>query len=137
MGEAIKGLYEGEGPNVSGNYQQTAVQPDVPTSANAIDPSNKTGAKAVVQIAVDLRRRIRTSSEPARDATAISYGGGDQILTKASRAIYISTAGNLAVRFADSAGDVTLTGLLAGQVYSFALAIIRQTSSTAAGVVLF
>lgn len=84
---------------------------------------------------------------PIRGAIAISYGGGDHTVSTDSgvanlsisscRALYISTAGNLAVRLAGMTSDVTLTNLAAGTVYPFCVSIVRQTSSTAAGFFLF
>ena len=76
----------------------------------------------------------------AKDAVAISYGGGDQNLGATrgpGRALYISSAGNLVVRMTHSATDITLTGLLAGTIYPISVALIRQTNSTAAGLVLY
>jgi len=129
----IQGNYEGEGANVSGSAAKTLVG-DVP----ATNTATSTGPAGTMQsVAIDRRRRLRVSSESARSAVAINYGSGDQILTYASRGIYITTTGNLAVRFADDTSDVTLTGLNAGQWYPFSVAIVRQTSSTAAGFLLF
>jgi hypothetical protein len=74
--------------------------------------------------------------DPAIGAIAISYGGGDQIVTVAARAIYVSTAGNLAVDMVN--GDtVTFTGLLVGMVYPIAVSKIYQAGSTAAGLILY
>lgn len=129
----IQGNYEGEGANVSGSAEK-ALPGDVPAS-NTMTSTGPSGTQQ--SVAIDRRRRLRVSSEAARGAAAINYSGGDQVLTKASRGLYITTSGNLAVRFVDDSGDVTLTGLLQGQWYPFAVAIIRQTSSTAAGFVLY
>lgn len=82
-----------------------------------------------------LVTRAAAASDPAIGAVAISYGGGDQNLTGFVRGLYITTAGNLNVVFADGS-NVTLTGLLAGTVYPFCLTQIKQSSSTAAGFVL-
>lgn len=73
----------------------------------------------------------------ARRAVAIDYSGGDQTLSPPCRALLIETAGNLAVRMAGATEDVTLTNLSAGQVYPLAIAIIRETDSTAAGKALY
>lgn len=70
-------------------------------------------------------------------AVAISYGGGDQTLSVPGKGLYISTAGNLAVRLRSGATDTTLTGLLVGTVYNFEVVAIRQSGSTAAGLVLY
>lgn len=70
-------------------------------------------------------------------SAAISYGGGDQTLAIPSRGVYISTAGNLTCRLKNGATDTVFTGLLVGWVYNFEITIIRQTGSTAAGLVLF
>jgi hypothetical protein len=137
MGEAIKGVYNGEGANVTGSLKQAALTPNIPARVVVNNPTNPTGAKEVSQIPIDIYGRLRTSSEPARDGTAISVGGGDQTLTQGSRSVYVGTAGNLVCRLVDSTADVTFTGLLAGQVYPFAIAIVRQTGTTAAGVLLY
>ncbi len=76
-------------------------------------------------------------SDPAMGGIAISYGGGDQVLTDPTiaRGLYISGAGALAVVMAN--GDVvTLSGLLAGVVYPIAVKQITQSGSSAAGVIL-
>ncbi len=70
-------------------------------------------------------------------AVAISYGGGDQTLESPGRGLYISTAGNLVVRLRSGSADTTLTGLLVGTIYPFEVVAIRQTGSTAAGLVLY
>lgn len=74
---------------------------------------------------------------PFNRAVAISYGGGDQTLALPGKGLYISTAGNLVVRLRGGATDTTLTGLLVGTVYYFEVVAIRQTGSTAAGLVLY
>lgn len=76
-----------------------------------------------------------TAADPAMGGVAISYGGGNQVLATYGRAIYIGTAGNLAVVMVDGTA-VTFSNLLAGTVYPFAVRQITQAGSTAAGVVL-
>ena len=130
----VQGNYEAEGPNVStaGGFEKALVG-DVPaTNANPLQGPNGT----MQSVAIDRRRRIRTSSESARAAVAINYSSGDQTLTKCSRGVYVTTSGTLVVRLADDTADATFTGLLAGQWYPLAVAIVRQTSSTAAGLLL-
>lgn len=68
---------------------------------------------------------------------AINVGGGDQVLAAPSRGVYISTAGNIVCRLRNGASDTTFTGLLAGNVYYFEITAIRQTGTTAAGLVLY
>lgn len=75
------------------------------------------------------------ASDPATGAVAISYGGGNQVLTTEARGVYISTAGDLAVVMRDGQA-VTFTGLLAGQIYPICITQVTQTGSTAAGLVL-
>jgi len=70
-------------------------------------------------------------------AVAINYSGGDQTLSLPGKGLYISSAGNLVVRLRSGSSDTTLTGLLVGTVYNFEVVAIRQTSSTAAGLVLY
>lgn len=82
--------------------------------------------------------RKRYANDPATSSIPISYGGGDQAISRC-RAFYIGTAGNLVVQMADDpAGtNTTLSNLLAGNVYWFSVVLIKQTGSTAAGVVLY
>jgi hypothetical protein len=133
MSEGITGTYEGEGANVSGALS-VAIVPDVPTQNKQRTTSGQ-GIQAGATM--DIRRRLRVSSECARSGLAISYGGGDQILTKCARGVYITTAGTLVLRMTDDSADLTFPGLAAGQYYPFAIALIRQTNSTAAGILLF
>ncbi len=70
-------------------------------------------------------------------AVAINYAGGEQILAAPGTGLYISTGGNLVVRLRSGSADTTLTGLLVGTVYNFEVVAIRQTGSTAAGLVLY
>lgn len=68
-------------------------------------------------------------------SVAVNYGGGDQSLSGAgglgaTAAIYVGGAGNLTCRLANSAADVTFTGLVAGQIYRLSVVVIRQTGST-------
>lgn len=67
----------------------------------------------------------------------INYGSGDQTFTSGvPRGIYLTTGGTLKVDFANGSTG-TLTGLLAGTEYHFAITKIYQTgSATAAGYVL-
>jgi len=70
-------------------------------------------------------------------SVAISVGGGDQTLAAPGRGVYISTAGNIVCRLRNGAADTTFTGLLVGNVYNFEIAIVRQTGTTAAGLILY
>lgn len=124
----IAGNYEGEGVNVAAGGQNKAVIPDVSTVGN----KGTTGMTPI-----DRRRRLRVSSECARAGVAISYGGGDQVLAQCARAVYITTGGTLVLRMQEDTADLTFTGLILGQVYPFAIALIRQGGSTAAGILLF
>ncbi len=81
------------------------------------------------------RRIVQERSDPAIGAIAINYSGGDQAIVVPARGLYISGAGNLVVEML-SGDAVTLTGLLAGVVYPFALRKIIQASSTASGLIL-
>ena len=87
-------------------------------------------------MALNSRSAIAGSSaaDPAVGGLAINYGT-DQVLPTTSRGIYISTAGALTCVMID--GSVVLfSGLVAGQVYPFAVKQINNAGSTAAGVVL-
>ncbi len=76
------------------------------------------------------------TSVPAVDAETISYGGGNHTLARASRAIYIGTAGNLNVTFRGGT-TVVLSNLAAGTIYPISVTVVLQASSTAAGVALY
>lgn len=128
----IQGTYEAEGPNVSGAAQK-ALTGDVP----AMNTMSSTGPGGNQQsVAIDVRRRLRVSTEAARAGVAISVGSADQVLAKATRWVYIGTTGNLVVRLADDTADVTLSNVPVG-LYQLAVAIVRKTGTTAAGVLLF
>lgn len=133
MSTGISANYEGEGPNVSGALKNT-----LPSDAAASGPNpTTTGAGKQLLLKADRRSRLRTNSEGVRSMAAINYGGGDQILTNVARAVYITTGGTLVLRCAEDTADQTVTNLLAGTVYPFHVALIRQTNSTAAGFLLF
>lgn len=138
--EQVAGTYEGEGPNTTGGI---AIIPDInaaPTAtsgpANVADTALK-GQGKTVSVAITRRRQLRVSSESARDHDIINYGGGDQKLANGSRGLYIGTAGNLALRLVDSTADQTYSNLPAGFILPVCVAIIRQTGSTAAGLILY
>jgi hypothetical protein len=78
--------------------------------------------------------------------TASAYKGvavtpADNTRINTTRAIYVGGAGNLVVKFADvtdptAAGNtVTLTGVLAGQVYPIQVNCVMSTSTTATSIV--
>lgn len=124
-------------PDISGNYEGEGINVSPAGPAIRLD-IGKDGIKGNVSMAtIDRRRRVRVSNEAARTATAINVGGGDQILAQCSRGVYVSANGNLVVRLADDTADATFTGVLAGNWYPFAIAIVRQTGSTATGVLTF
>lgn len=101
-----------------------------------VTPQTRQAQGGNAEARVTEQTQLAISSESARDAVAISYGGGDQVLTNPGRGIYISGSGNLAVRLVDASVDTQFNGLLAGVVYPFMVAIIRQAGSSASGVVL-
>ncbi len=73
---------------------------------------------------------------PAVDAEAISYGGGNQIVSPCSRGILITGgSGSLKVDMI-SGSTVTLSGLVTGQVYAICVSKIYQTGSDATGFIL-
>lgn len=81
-----------------------------------------------------LRKFTDTVHAPPADAFAVTPADDTQ-LAKPTRALWIGTAGNLAVRFADSPGSaVTFTnvpvGLFLGMFYS-----VEDTGTTASGIV--
>lgn len=139
MSAGISGSYDGEGLNVSAK-SATAPGPVAQQSPDVWAQGAATGTAPGGQgrqslMRTDRRGRLRTSSEAARSGTAISVGGGDQVLSVCTRKIWIGTAGNLIVRLADDTADVTFTALAIG-VYDLAIAVVRSTT-TAAGVLLF
>lgn len=141
MSSGISGSYDGEGPNVGPATATTPgptkqVSPDIGNQTNGLNNAASGGQGRQGLCRVDRRGRLRTSSESARAGVAINIGSGDQVLGVAGRALYIGTAGNLVVRMADDAADVTLSNLAAGVVYPFAIVVIRSAGSTAAGVIL-
>jgi len=142
MSAGISGSYDGEGVNVSAASATApgpppGVSPDVWAQTNALNNSKTGGQGRTAMMRVDRRGRLRTSSESARSGTAIAVGGGDQILAVCSRAVYISGTGAIVIRLADDTADITLSGLVVGTVYPLAIALIRQSGTTATGVLLF
>ena len=133
MSSGITGVYEGEGANVTAGSGGAALVPDVA----GMGSSTTSGQGRQASVAVTRRRQLRVSSEGARSGLVISYGGGDQILTKAARGVLITTSGNLTGRLAEDTADINYAGLLQGTIYPLCFAIVRQTGSTAAGVLLF
>lgn len=133
MSAGITGTYEGEGPNVSGTLAVTANVADIPTQNKQ---RTTTGQGITAGVTVDIRRRLRTSNEAARGGIAINFSVSDQVFSKATRYLHVSTAGTLVVRFADDSADVTL--VLAVGVYPYAIAAIRNSgSASVVGVALF
>ena len=142
MSGGISGNYDGEGPNVAPangttNPGPVAPSPDVPFKRGTMNNGIIGGQGIGGFVPVDRRGRLRTSEESARSGTAISVGGGDQVLGVTSRWVYVGSNGNLVVRLADDAADITLTGVTAGQLIPLAVAIVRQTGTTAGGILLF
>jgi hypothetical protein len=135
MSGGIEGRYDGEGSNVSGALS-VAPGVDVPAQGTG-DGFTATGQGRAAQIAVDRRSRIRVSDEGARSAAAISVGGGDQILTKYARGVLITTSGTIVGRLVEDTADQTFAGLVTGNVYALCFALIRQSGTTAAGLLLF
>jgi hypothetical protein len=140
MGVGISGNYDGEGPNVAAPSTTApgpvTASPDAWATRGSLNNGITGGQSINAMVPVDRRKRLRTSSESARGGVTINVGPGDQVLTVCSRALYVSIAGNIVVRLADDTADVTLSNLLAGVVYPLAIAIVRQTGTTASGVLL-
>lgn len=142
--DQFSGTYEGEGANIVATVPKppavnaaTAGGTNAPqTAQTTADTANKARGRQTY-VAVTRRRQARVSSESARDETPINVGGGDQVLSNVGRGVYISGSGNLVCRLEDASADSTFSNLAAGQVYPFAVAIIRQTGTTATGNVLF
>jgi hypothetical protein len=66
-------------------------------------------------------------------AIAVDYSGGDVSLVSITRGVYLGTAGNLAVVFADQpdSASVILTNLAAGIWHPMQIQKVLQTGSTA------
>lgn len=71
-------------------------------------------------------------------ATAVNPAGGDVVLARVSRAIYVGASGNLTVQFAGDADAATvqLVGLAAGVWHPMQVQKILQSGATATGVVV-
>jgi hypothetical protein len=141
MSSGISGSYDGEGPNVAAKSATAPgptaqVSPDIWAQGAALN-SAPGGQGRQGMCRVDRRGRLRTADEAARSGTAISVGGGDQILNVCTRWVYIASTGNLVVRLADDTADTTLSNLPVGVMLPLAVAIVRQTGTTAGGVLLF
>lgn len=72
-------------------------------------------------------------SSPAGNAATVSPHDTTP-LADTSRAIYIGTAGNLAMTFIGGQ-SVTLTNVAAGQIYPFRVTHVLSTGTTAGGIV--
>ena len=77
---------------------------------------------------------MATSKNIAAAADAVSVTAGSTITKTPTRALYIGSAGNIKVKMA-SGNDATLTGLVAGSIYPFAVTYVYSTSTTASGIV--
>lgn len=142
MSAGISGSYDGEGVNVAAASATApgpppGVSPDVWAQTNGLGNAKSGGQGRQAMMRVDRRGRLRTSSEAARKGAAISVGGGDQVLDVCTRFLYVATTGAVVVRLADDTADTTLSGLLAGTILPLAIAVVRQTGTTATGVLLF
>lgn len=78
--------------------------------------------------------RVARQDEPV-GAVAIDYSGGDQVLTKPVRRVYVATTGHLRVDMLDGS-TVTFSSLPVGQ-HEMRITKIYQTGSTAAGLALY
>lgn len=142
MSDGISGSYDGEGVNVAAASATTpgpapGVSADIWAQTNGLN-NNRTGGQGRQGLCrVDRRGRLRTASEAARSGTAISVGGGDQVLGVCTRWLYVTTTGTVVVRLADDVADTTFAGLVVGTMLPLAIAIVRQTGTTATGVLLF
>lgn len=71
---------------------------------------------------------------PARLAFPIEPSdAGD--LPQSTKAIYVGTGGNIALRAVGSDGDVVLRNVMAGSVIAIRVAAVRQTGTTASNIV--
>lgn len=79
------------------------------------------------------------SFDSFRNSVAVSVGGGDVTLQSPCRAFYVGGAGAVALRLVGDLGaggaDVTFLAMIPGTIYYLRVAIFRQTSTTATGIV--
>jgi hypothetical protein len=73
---------------------------------------------------------------PAREAFALTPNDTTE-LTRATKAVYVGTGGDITLRAVGSETDVVLRNVVAGSVLAIRLRAIRQTGTTAADLVGF
>lgn len=71
---------------------------------------------------------------PARNAFAITPHDTDT-LPNATKALFVGTGGNLAVRLVDATSDVVFTNLPSGTVLAVRVAAVRISGTTATDLV--
>lgn len=64
--------------------------------------------------------------DSGRQAVAVNATASDVQLATPCRAFYCGVSGSATVRFARDTADVTLVGLVAGQVYPLRISIFRS-----------
>ena len=81
----------------------------------------------------------KASWDSVRSSVTVDVSAADVALSPPCAAFSVGTSGAVAVRLAGDSGasgaDVTLSGLLAGEVYRFEIAVFRQAGATATGIV--
>lgn len=70
----------------------------------------------------------------AEKAVAIDVSGGDQALPTSCRALYTGAGGDIAVTM-HGGGNVTFVSLDAGAIIPISVSAVRQTGTTATGVI--
>jgi len=80
-----------------------------------------------------------SSTLPATKAVAVDISATDHTFEAECRGIYVGGAGNLIVKLKDAPStSITLTGVLAGQIYAIqAKAVVRSGTTATNMVALF
>lgn len=71
---------------------------------------------------------------PAREAFALTPDDSNE-LTRATKAVYVGTGGDIVLRAVGSESDVALRNVVAGSVLAIRLRAVRATGTTAANLV--
>lgn len=70
------------------------------------------------------------------ESLTLNVGGGDHVPTDLPNGFHCNAAGNLVGRLANDTADRTFA-LLAGCLYPYRFALVRQSGTTATGIFLY
>lgn len=87
----------------------------------------------------DIKRRLRTSSEPASAGEAVTLGSdwtpGATLTTAGGvRALFVGTGGSVKVDFADGGSGITLSNVQNGSLLPLRVTKIYSSGTTASGI---